>query len=110
MDERIFTVSEAAKYLRCHPETIRRAIRDGRLRPGKLGRGYRISIAQLDAFWKKQVEKKGYRAISLRESIYEQFEAKAKREGRNPELLIMHLLRLYLKGDLDNFLKRTPVK
>ncbi len=47
-----FTLAEAAALLSCHPETLRRAVRDGELRAAKLGRGYRISRPDLEAFWK----------------------------------------------------------
>lgn len=46
-----FTLAEAAALLSCHPETLRRAVRDGELRAAKLGRGYRISRLDLEAFW-----------------------------------------------------------
>ncbi len=46
-----FTLAEAAALLSCHPETLRRAVRDGELRAAKLGRGYRISRPDLEAFW-----------------------------------------------------------
>lgn len=46
-----FTLSEASVLLSCHKETLRRAIMEGRLRAAKLGRGYRISRVDLQAFW-----------------------------------------------------------
>ena len=46
-----FTLAEAATLLSCHPETLRRAIRKGELQAAKLGRGFRISRADLEAFW-----------------------------------------------------------
>jgi excisionase family DNA binding protein len=46
-----FTLSEAAELLSCHPETLRRAIHNGELRALKLGKGYRISRYDLQAFW-----------------------------------------------------------
>ncbi|MDL2207700.1 helix-turn-helix domain-containing protein [Desulfovibrio sp. OttesenSCG-928-M16] len=47
-----FTLAEAADLLSCHRETLRRAILNGDLRAAKLGRGYRISRRDLEAFWK----------------------------------------------------------
>lgn len=47
-----FTLAEAAELLSCHRETLRRAILNGDLRAAKLGRGYRISRPDLEAFWK----------------------------------------------------------
>jgi len=46
-----FTLAEAADLLSCHRETLRRAIRTGELRAAKLGRGFRISRFDLEAFW-----------------------------------------------------------
>ena len=46
-----FTLAEAAELLSCHRETLRRAIRSGELRAAKLGRGFRISRFDLEAFW-----------------------------------------------------------
>jgi excisionase family DNA binding protein len=51
--DRLLTVHEAAKRLRLNPETIRRWLRDGRLRGVWLGSdkaGWRISEQDLDAF------------------------------------------------------------
>jgi len=46
-----YTLAEAALLLSCHPETLRRAIRSGTLRAAKLGREFRISRSDLEAFW-----------------------------------------------------------
>jgi excisionase family DNA binding protein len=46
-----FTLPEAAKLLSCHRETLRRAIRTGELPAAKLGRDFRISRSDLQAFW-----------------------------------------------------------
>ncbi len=51
MTKQTYTLGEAADLLSCHKETIRRAIKDGSLRAAKLGRGYRVSRADLEAFW-----------------------------------------------------------
>lgn len=49
--ERLYTVEEAAEYLRYHPEHIRRLARRGELRGLKIGRGggWRFSREALDA-------------------------------------------------------------
>jgi excisionase family DNA binding protein len=49
-----YTLGEAAELLSCHKETIRRAIKDGSLQAAKLGRGYRVSRFDLEAFWQAQ--------------------------------------------------------
>ena len=46
-----FTLGEASVLVSCHKETLRRAIMEGRLQAAKLGRGYRISRIDLQAFW-----------------------------------------------------------
>lgn len=54
MAKTTFTLAEAAVLLSCHKETLRRAIKDGTLRAARLGRGYRISRSDLEAFWTAQ--------------------------------------------------------
>lgn len=54
MTKTTFTLAEAARLLNCHPETLRRAVRDGSLQAARLGRGYRLSRADLQAFWTAQ--------------------------------------------------------
>lgn len=51
MQKTTFTLAEAAELLRCHKETLRRAILEGSLQAARLGRGYRISRADLQKFW-----------------------------------------------------------
>ena len=51
MHKTTFTLGEASALLSCHKETLRRAIMEGRLQAAKLGRGYRISRMDLQAFW-----------------------------------------------------------
>ncbi len=48
--ERLLTAQEAADYLRVNVNTLRRYIRQRRVRAAKLGRGYRIRQHDLDAF------------------------------------------------------------
>lgn len=50
-DKTTYTLGEAAELLSCHKETIRRAIKTGKLRAAKLGKGYRISRTDLEEFW-----------------------------------------------------------
>lgn len=51
MPKTTYTLAEAAKLLSCHPETLRRAIKDGSLRAARLGREYRVSRAEIQDFW-----------------------------------------------------------
>lgn len=46
-----YTLAEAADLLSCHKETLRRAIHGGELLAAKLGREYRLSRRDLEAFW-----------------------------------------------------------
>jgi excisionase family DNA binding protein len=45
----LLTVQQAAQQLRLHPKTVLRYIREGRLRASRIGKGYRIAQADLDA-------------------------------------------------------------
>ncbi len=54
MRKTTFTLAEAADLLSCHKETLRRAIGAGELRAARLGREYRISRIDLQAFWTAQ--------------------------------------------------------
>jgi excisionase family DNA binding protein len=55
MTTEIFTVEEAARYLHFHPETIRRFIREKKLKATKINGGrYRLTKANADAFVRGQ--------------------------------------------------------
>jgi excisionase family DNA binding protein len=47
-----YTVEEAADVLNCHPQTIRRSIRNGGLKAAKVGRGLTISRLDLEAYYR----------------------------------------------------------
>ena len=51
MTKTTFTLAEAASLLSCHAATLRRAIKNGTLPAARLGREYRISRTDLQAFW-----------------------------------------------------------
>ncbi len=52
MEERnVYTLGQAAELLNCHPETLRRAIKKEQLFAAKIGKEYRISKTDLEAFW-----------------------------------------------------------
>ena len=48
--EPIYTVAETAEYLSVHPQTVRKMIRDGRLRPTAVGMRVRIKASDLRAY------------------------------------------------------------
>jgi excisionase family DNA binding protein len=50
-DKQVYTVSEAAAFFSCHPETIKRAIRSGKLSAANIGRDYRLSRTELVKYW-----------------------------------------------------------
>lgn len=54
MHQTTYTLAEAAQLLRCHADTLRRAVHDGQLRAARLGRGYRLSRPDLQEFWSAQ--------------------------------------------------------
>lgn len=53
MEKLTFTIQEAAELLSCHPDTIRRAIRSGKLKAAAFGKkkGFRISRADLEQYF-----------------------------------------------------------
>ncbi|MBM3212439.1 helix-turn-helix domain-containing protein [Candidatus Poribacteria bacterium] len=52
--EKYYTVKEISKMLKIHEETVRRAIRDGRLESVRFGRDYRINHDNLMKFLAKK--------------------------------------------------------
>lgn len=50
MEPDIYTVEQAAQYLRLHPKTVLRLIREERIRATRIGKAYRIARADLEAF------------------------------------------------------------
>jgi excisionase family DNA binding protein len=53
---KVYTPAEVATMLSVHPETVMRYIRAGKIRAlgGGRGRAVRISLAELERFWKEQ--------------------------------------------------------
>lgn len=49
MSATLLTVDQAAQQLRLHPKTVLRYIKEGTLRAARIGKGYRIAQADLDA-------------------------------------------------------------
>lgn len=81
MRKTTFTLAEAALLLSCHKETLRRAIQSGDLRAAKLGREYRISRADLQAFWTAQ----GGGELFSPDEAQEMPEQAAGSEAKEPE-------------------------
>ena len=50
MSTQLYTADEVAGLLNLHVKTIRRYVRDGRLKARRIGKEYRIARADLDAF------------------------------------------------------------
>ena len=50
MNERYYSVGEVAERLGLHVRTVRNYVRDGRLRAVRVGKQYRITAADLEAF------------------------------------------------------------
>jgi excisionase family DNA binding protein len=46
----VMTIDEAAAYLRVHPQTIRRRVKDGTLPGARIGRTWRVRRVDLDRF------------------------------------------------------------
>ena len=49
MDRELLTCEEAAAYLRVHPRTVGRLLKEGKLPGVKVGRQWRLRKADLDA-------------------------------------------------------------
>jgi excisionase family DNA binding protein len=50
----LYTTKEAADLLGAHPETIRRAVRNGELYAAQVGQGFKISGYELEKFFRKR--------------------------------------------------------
>src|SRR3989442_13891481 len=50
MSTHLYTADEVAELLNLHVKTIRRYVRDGRLKARRIGKEYRIARADLDEF------------------------------------------------------------
>jgi len=62
----VFTVKEAAEFLRVTPETVRRLCRRGKIPFAKIGSDYRFLQRDLEALFLKQERRNMSREDSLR--------------------------------------------
>jgi excisionase family DNA binding protein len=62
----VFTVKEAAAFLKVTPETVRRLCRRGKIPFAKIGSDYRFLQRDLEALFLKQEARKMSREDSLR--------------------------------------------
>ena len=51
MEQRAFSLKEVADILGVHPETIRRAVKAGKLKAAKIGKDYRIAKSELERYF-----------------------------------------------------------
>lgn len=56
MEEKIFTVDQAAEILGLHPKTVRRFIREGKFKATKVGKQWRILKDDLDIFLGRDIQ------------------------------------------------------
>jgi excisionase family DNA binding protein len=51
MRQRALSLKDSASILGVHPDTIRRAIKTGKLKAAKIGRDYRIAKSELERYF-----------------------------------------------------------
>jgi excisionase family DNA binding protein len=51
LEQRAFSLKEVASILGVHPETIRRAVKAGKLKAAKIGKDYRIAKSELERYF-----------------------------------------------------------
>jgi excisionase family DNA binding protein len=51
MRQQVLSIKDAATILDVHPDTIRRAIKAGKLKAAKIGRDYKIAKSELDRYF-----------------------------------------------------------
>ena len=61
MNDRFYTVHEAAEILKLHPRTVVRKIKDGSLNGIRIGRQYRINGKELESFTRIRPRETGKR-------------------------------------------------
>ena len=51
MKQQAFSLKDSASILGVHPDTLRRAIKAGKLRSAKIGKDYRIARTELERYF-----------------------------------------------------------
>ena len=75
----LMTVEQVADYLQLNKLTVYKYIREGRLPAARLGKAYRIRLADVDAFLERQMSRASVRAASRPRPV--------RRGGRSPRPL-----------------------
>jgi len=70
MTQELYTVSEAADILKLHVKTLRRKIRHGELQSTRVGKQYRISRQQLEAFCGQELSDEPAPPVGVRRHVF----------------------------------------
>ena len=68
----LMTVEQVADYLQLNKLTVYKYIREGRLPAARLGKAYRIRLADVDAFLDRQVSRPGARPATRPKAVQRQ--------------------------------------
>ena len=52
MKQQAFSIKDSAIVIGVHPDTVRRAIKSGKLKAAKIGKDYRIAKTELERYFK----------------------------------------------------------
>ena len=75
----LLTVQQVADYLQLNKLTVYKYVREGRLPAARLGKAYRIRLADVDAFLERQMSRPGVRPPSRPKAV--QIQAHSRRRG-----------------------------
>jgi len=70
MAQELYTAAEAANILKLHVKTLRRKIRDGDLESTRVGKQYRISRQQLEAFCGQELTDDPVLSVATRRHVF----------------------------------------
>ena len=88
----VYTIKEIAEELGFSIETIRRVIRSGALKAGKIDRDYRVTPEQLQEFWTAR----GGGPL-FPEDVETQFNRVCSDQGKNPDTVMKHLMADFIR-------------